>query len=503
MSSKLLTKGLWGSIHQYLSAIINAIFNLLIITYIIRELTVEEFGVYNFILSIILVAKIITSLGLGPVIQRYLPEYKERGNNYFQKRIARGAMLIRFFAALVFVLILLGSRHKIMDIFSLPAYSNELFPIIAFIIILVLESQLLGDGILVALLENRYWNFSRIVYNVSKFALFYLAISYGYGLRGIVWAWLIVESLLLTLFLIKGYQVVFSLPLQKEEIQKIPIRRFVNFGGYLYLYNMGYVFRDKATDIFLLSYFLGSEAVGLYSFAFGIPLMLMGFSPGAKLRAILTPLLVRQYTKTNSREELSYYFKFINRITFFAMVPVFLIGMILANKIILFAFNPEYLEVKNLFILSMGFMIIQQFTYSYSPVLFALEKGKIIFIASLVSIYNLIMDIILIPIYGVLGAILATGSAGIIMLLYYHYAMKKTINLTYPWKSFGKYSINAVIAALAVFALRSFIFNILSLLLVLLVGGIVYLIASYVNKGFEQRDRKMLNEAIGREVWVF
>jgi|ETNmetMinimDraft_2_1059921.scaffolds.fasta_scaffold47665_2 hypothetical protein len=73
----------------------------------------------------------------------------------------------------------------------------------------------------------------------------------------------------------------------------------------------------------------------------------------------------------------------------------------------------------------------------------------------------------------------------------------------YPWKSFGKYLINTLIAAIMVFAMRDFISNILSLFIVLMIGGLVYLIASYVNKGFDDADRKILNEAIGKKIWMF
>lgn len=503
MPKSLLRKSLSGSIHQYIAAIVTAIFSFLITIYIIQRFAVEEFGIYNFVLSIILVAQIITSLGLTPVIQRYLPEYKEKGNNYLQKRIVTGAMLIRFLVALVFIFILLASTTKVIDIFNLPDYSNNLFPIIALIILLVLESQLLGDAALVTLFENRYWNLSKIVYSITKFTLFYLVISFGYGLIGIMWAWLVVELLLFILFLVKGYHVIFSLPVRKENVQKLPIKRFISFGGYLYFHQLGYFLRDKATDVFLLSYFLGTHAVGLYSFAFGVPLLLMGFSPGSKLRPILYPLVVQRYTKTNSKDELSYFFKFINRIIFFTMVPVFVISMILADKIILYVFNPDYLKVTNLFMLSLGIMMILQFVYAYSSILYALEKSRIIFIGILASIYNLTMDVILIPIYGILGAILATGSAGIILLFYYHYALKKTINLPYPWRSFSKFSFNTLIAALVVFLMQGFVNNILSLFLVMFVGGLLYLMVSYLNKGFEKKDRNILNRAIGKEVWVF
>ena len=505
MSSNLSQKAFSGSIHQYAASLVMLIFSVLTSIYIIRELAVEDFGIYNFIISLVSMAQVVTSLGLAPTIQRYLPEYREKGNNYFQKRILSVSMLIRLLAGFIFVSILLIAREWIIDIFNLPISFQKFFPLVALIILLVLESQLLGDAALVALFENKYWNLSRTAYTCLKFILFYLSLSMGYGILGIVWCWLIVVVVLFLLFLIKAYKVIFSLPTKKADIQPLPIRRFFNFGGYLILQQSTWFFRDTATDIFLISYFLGTYEVGLYSFAFSIPLMLMSFSPGSRLRAIFTPLFVHSYTKTNDKQQLSYFFGLVNKIIFFSMIPIFIILIILADKVIMFIFNPDYLTVTNLFILSLGFVMLQQFAYAYTSIIYTLEKTKIVFVGSLFAFYNLIMDIILIPPLGILGAILATGSAGMMLPVYYHFAMRREriIELKYPWKSFVIFSVNTIVTGVIVFLLRGFIHNIISLFCVLAIAVIVYLGLSYLNKGFDDKDRKIFNDAIGKDIFVF
>lgn len=505
MSTNLTQKAFSGSIHQYAASLVMFVFNILTSIYIIRELAVEDFGIYNFTISLIAMAQIVTSLGLAPTIQRYLPEYKEKRNNYFQKRILSVSMLISLLAGFIFVSVLLIANNWIINTFNLPVSFLKLFPLIALIILLTLESRLLGDAALVALFENRYWNFSRTAYTCLKFILFYFSLSMGYEILGIVWCWLIVEVVLFLLFLTKAYKVIFSLPIKKADIQPLPIRRFINFGGYLILQQSTWFFRDKATDIFLISYFLGTYDVGLYSFALGIPLTLMSFSPGTKLRAIFTPLFVRSYTKTNDKQQLSYFFELVNKIIFFSMVPIFVILMILADKVIIYVFNPEYLKITSLFVLSLGFVMIQQFAYAYTSIIYTLEKTKILFVGSLFAFYNLIMDIILIPSLGILGAILATGSAGMMLPIYYHFAMRREggIELKYPLGAFARFSVNTVITAGIVFLMRGFINSLPSLICVLAIAGIVYLGLSYLNKGFDEKDRKIFNDAIGKNIFVF
>ena len=226
-----------GSIFHYLTKVITNVFNFLIIIYVIRKLKVEEYGLYNFLLSIILLAQIITSFGLAPIIQRYLPEFKEKRNNYFQKKLILLAMLVRFIVGFVFVLILLGCNKWIIKAFNLP----EIFELISYlmflIILFVLESQLLGDAALISLFENKYWGISKCIYSILKFSLFFLALNLGYGILGIVWAWLVVEGLLFILFFKKIWKVVFSLPVKEEEVYPLSLKRFLKFGLPLWFQN--------------------------------------------------------------------------------------------------------------------------------------------------------------------------------------------------------------------------------------------------------------------------
>lgn len=506
MSSDNLSQKIFsGSIFHYLTKVVTTIIGVFVTIYIIRKFSIEEYGLYNFLLSVVLSAQIVTSFGLGPIIHRYLPEYKEKNNNHFQKRILLLAVFIRFIAGFAFVLFLLLASNWIVDIFNLPETSKSILPLISLITLLTLESELLGNAALLSLFENKYWAISKGIYSILRFCLFLLALKLGYGILGIIWALLIVELILFVLFLVKTWKVVFSLPVTKEEIRPLPVKRILKFGLPLWSRSIFYLFQNKVTDIFIISYFLGQKWTGLYSFAFGIPLVIMSFSPGNTLRAVTTPALVQKYTRDNNKEDLSYFFQFMNRVIFFTVIPISLTLMILSNEIIKYVFTSTYLEILPLFILSTGFLMIIQFNYAYTSILYTLEKSKIMFIASGAAIYNLIMDLILIPRLGILGAILATGSAGIMLLPYYYFALKKeeAVKLKYPWKSFIKFSLNNIPLCFTLFFLKGFIHNIASLIGILIIGAIIYLYLSCLNKGFEKKDRELINKAIGRKLFVF
>ena len=503
MTEQLLKKGFQGTVYRYLSSGAGIFFSFIISVYLIRRLSIEDYGVYNFLLSVLALAELLGSFGLLQVVQRYLPEYRKSGETYIQKRIVEMAMLMRFFAGLAVIFILLTAGDRIAHFFNIPDHANSLFPILSFIILFYLQSQILGEAVLGALLENRYLSLAKIVYMALKFMLFYFAISSGYGVRGIIWAWLSVELVLFLIYLIKVRRVIFSVRMDRKFRFGSPFKKMLKFGGSFYFQGFSYFMINKTGDIFILAYFLGPDAVGLYSFVFGLPLMIMRLAPPSLLRPLLVPLVITKYAGTDNKEDLERYFLFINRLTFFIMMPVFLFLMIISDKAIIYLFNPLYITGQGLFILSLAFMMVYQFVYSYSAILYLLEKNKLIIFSGLIALLNLLGDILLIPVYGVLGAILATGTIGLLLLAYYHFSIRKTVRLRYPWVSFGRFGINALFAGAAIFTMRNFISDIFSLICVLLGGLFIYIAASYFNKGFDERDRSVMNRAIGKEIWVF
>lgn len=502
-SLRLLSAGFHASLYQYFTTAMASLFNFLSLIYVLRKLEVGEFGFYNFLLSAVFLIQTVSFAGTDSIIQRYLPEYEETGNNYLKKRILGFCMLLCLLAVSVILAAVFLAREKIAALFNLPGYSTGLFGVLAAITVLSAESYLLGDIALVSMFKNRYWSLCSISYSFIKLASFYLAFRLGCGIRGILFGWLAAEVLLFALLIGKACRDIFSLPVKKEDIVKLPLKRFFDFAKFLYFHKLTQFFRRKGLDIFLLSYFLGPGAVGIYSVSFGIPLLLLQISPANKLHPILKTISIRNYTKERNTENFFHLFSFLNRITFFLMMPLFVFAMVLADKIILFLLNPGYASSADLFRLSLAFIAVHQFGFVYTPLLFTLERTKIIFVTGLISLLNLVLDLILIPVYGVPGAIAATGITGIIIILYFRYATGRIIPLAYPWRSFAVFSINILLTALPLFFLRPLIKNIFSLTWASLTAVSLYLVLSFFNKGFETEDRDTINRTIGRKIWVF
>jgi O-antigen/teichoic acid export membrane protein len=501
--SSLSQKVFIGSIYNYIGQFGTALFAILIGIYIIRKFSVSDYGVYNILVNLATIALFFTSFGIPGILERYMPEFYERKRYHLMRRTVIWGLLLRLLAGFVFVGIVLMHSNLFIEYLHLPPEIVRYFPVLCVIILFVIESQLLGGAVLAALLEQKYLNLSNLIYSAVKFILFFFSLYLGYGLIGIIWSWVIVEALLFLLYFSKCYSLTLAHKVTKDNNEKLPIKRMVKFGSFLLFSSIGYFFLDITIDTYLIAYFLDTTAVGLYSFAMGIPHQLLMYSPALILSSILLPVSIRRYTTNRDKSELKYIYQLYNKIVFFSGVPIFVGLILLADKTIVYVFNPAYIGVLSILIIYSIFSAINMFVYTLGPVIRTLERTEIYALIQVFAVYNIVMDIVLIPEYGIAGAAAATLSAQFFKFLFQLGLTKRHISIRYPWHAFGKMAINVAIMGVIVFSLRGFVNGLLSLGFVILIGGISYFICAYFNKGFDDKDRKVFREAIGKDIFVF
>ena len=288
---------------------------------------------------------------------------------------------------------------------------------------------------------------------------------------------------------------------QNASAAKLPIKKIIRFGLFNYLNDTTFIIFDFNTDFFIISFFLGSEVVGLYSFAATTVSKLYNFLPVSVAATVLFPILVRKYSRQEDKDELHYFFRLYNKTALFFSLPVAVGLCVLADKIIGYVFHPQYLVVAHVF----RFIAFAQVVYVLSTVLAyfvqILEKAHYTFYARVFVIYNIVMDIVLIKIFGLMGVAFATASAWFFNALFVYFLLRRDIKLTYPMKAFTKIMTNSIILGLIVFLMRPFIQSIWSLIGVALGGFLVYLLLNWFNRAFEGRDLVVFNKMLGAQVF--
>ncbi len=159
-------------------------------------------------------------------------------------------------------------------------------------------------------------------------------------------------------------------------------------------------------DTFVLGYFKTAEIVGLYSAA--LPLARFIYEPLSALLLIYTPIATGLYSR-NRMPELNRSFTVSTKWLMFLSLPIFLVLFLFPEVVLRLFFGGGYVPASAaLRILSIGF-IISNLLGPNGATLVALGHPRFLMWNTLVTFgVNLVLDIILIPPLGIVGAAIAS-----------------------------------------------------------------------------------------------
>lgn len=163
----------------------------------------------------------------------------------------------------------------------------------------------------------------------------------------------------------------------------------------------------NSIDIFLILYFLDSRAVGIYGVAYALARILAMFSTAF---GYLSTPISSQLEKSDNINEAIEVQAIIARWTLIVSLAVAIPMIAFSSGLLGLIYRPAYsIGGSVLVILSVGF-VIKNTLQVHKSILAALGKSKILAInTATTAILNIVLNIILIPRYGIEGAAVATS----------------------------------------------------------------------------------------------
>lgn len=181
-------------------------------------------------------------------------------------------------------------------------------------------------------------------------------------------------------------------------------------------------------DRVMIKQYLSLTEVGLYGVAFrlasAISLVMIGF------QSALTPLIYTYHKEENTPVQLAMIFRFFMLVS----LTVFLGMSLFAKEIIMFFTSEEYYEsykivkylVPSILLLSM---------YIFTPGIGIAKRSKyILWISILGALVNILLNIVLIPLLGTIGAALATLISSLVAFVVYMVISQKFYYVPHEWK---------------------------------------------------------------------
>lgn len=260
------------------------------------------------------------------------------------------------------------------------------------------------------------------------------------------------------------------------------LRRMIRFGVPVTIAGMSYS-AFQQSGILILTYFGTLVDVGLLNIALPTSSLLISLS--SSIAFVIFPLASELWTqglKDHLREGMNLLYKY----TLIVVIPLSLTMFSFATLIISTLFGNKYLGASSsLMFLSIGtiFWIIANINFNFlAGIGKSAESMKIIIGMTLASIA---LNFVLIPFFGLMGAVWSIIAGYFLALVISIGILRKHVSINIPFSFLVKIFIAGLVFLFGIYKAKSFLEmtnEYIEALLVLLLGGIVYVIALLILK---------------------
>jgi O-antigen/teichoic acid export membrane protein len=323
-----------------------------------------------------------------------------------------------------------------------------------------------------------------IIQTLGRLFLVYALILIGLGLYGVIIGTVAVWGFVFLLCIARIVQQIgFIIPKFSH------LREYLNYGAPLTPNNLIRWVTDSS-DRYLVGYFLNLQAVGIYSASYTIGYLIQFFV--APLQFVLLPELSRFYDQNNMNMVKQYLSRSLKYFLLITIPSVFGLS-VLATPILTILTTEEFISgsvVIPLIALSGLFAGVFQIVINIALII---KKTKFPLLIQLsAASVNVILNIFLIPMIGILGAAIATLASYLLMVASCIYISFQFI----PFDLNKVFILKSIAASSVMGGILYFLhpINILQLIATILIGIIVYFAVLLFIKGLEKGEILMIKD---------
>ncbi|MGC8776267.1 MAG: flippase [Minisyncoccia bacterium] len=444
------------------SNIFGRVFRAIIIIYGARILGAEGWGIFSYALTITGILSIFMDFGINPIILREFS--KQSGEN--GKKYLGTAFVLKLILIVLGILIIVFLGPYIVKI-------KEVLPLLPFVA-LILAFDILREFTFAISRSQEKMEREAGIYILTNigilvFGFLFLKINPNVKSFALGYVFGTILGSLVSLWTFKNYfKNIFSY--FSPGLIKIILFAAWPFAlsGFLSIFLTN-------TDIFLIGWFLDATQVGIYAAALRI-IQLLYVLPG-----IITLSLIPAFSRLANKDDLKLKYLLESGIKVLSLIafPLTIGGLILAKPIMLFIFGKEYVLGASSFAVLALTISIDFYAAILMNAIFAYDKQKYLSVyTGIGALLNVLLDLILIPRFGILGSAWATFLAQFVSNAYLWIKMKQ-INPFQFLPLIKKGALAAILMGILSFALN--LFN-LQVLINILISGAFYFALLYLLK---------------------
>lgn len=397
-----------------------------------RYLGKEHLGDYATLLVIPVFIRLLNSFGLETLINKILPELNVKDPTGAQGHfLVSRIMVIRFLTTLAFCILIYLFLPSYLDFIHNPQLIEFRWTLIFYFAVITIDSIL--SVLYMALLRFKTLAITEVFGALTNLILLVVFIKLDYGIYAVLYAYIIAATLTSIAYLSMA-KIKYPDASAKPEWNNMGHLAWVAYG--IGLFGFGVM---TQSDVLLMNYFKVSRGdVGLYHLATGLGATL------SFLLAGIAPMALSLFSETHAKdgvEGLSNLYCQIVGFASYLTIPVYVFCAINASYVIGFIYGTEFLEGKNAlatYATLAGIQTALGVNFSVSA-LFVVNQRDIALRSTVEgSILNIALNLFMIPAFGMMGAITATGMTMLYMVLRQLNVLRKEIEINPAFPTIGQ-----------------------------------------------------------------
>jgi len=379
----------------------------------VRGMSHQDFGVLNLLYAFIPLVSTVASLGLEQTLRRYQPEYLQNGNEAAARWLVRFVASARFGTSVIVLGAVLLTWNTAAPWFKLTPYRAE-FALFSLLVLLYFQTRILQLSLAARMLHRL---------SVGSLTVLSTVKLIGYGL--LVWQ----DSLTLDRAILvdtTGFAIVYvvlriayrrhvppSNFSAKYRPDKEERRRLGRYAFYNNFNDAGSMILNSKSDNFFIAALIDPVAVGVYGFFTRLNEMTQHVLPVRLFDRVLQPLLFA-LPKDVADKRMPKYFTLLVNMNLLFQWPILAAAVAFHQEILHVVFGGKFAQDSWLLPVVAGFSTLNVIATPVTLVAQYEEKAVVILLSKITIIYNVIALLVLLPILGVYGAAIASGSAQVL-----------------------------------------------------------------------------------------
>ena len=445
---------------------------------IARYLGVADYGIVSFAISFTGLLGILMDLGMSTYVVREIAKHKDQLDKYMNN-----IFLFKFILAIALFLIsgillyLLGYSNLTIIVTLLFTIELILMSMVTFIVAIFQSFEKLKYQSIGAIINSVFLLLGILITITFDYGIIFIAISY------------IIGYLFYFAYMFYNYVRNFSFPSFELDLPfiKSVVISAIPFGLTNFFYTIYF-----SIDIVMLSFLTGDYATGLYKSAYNIINVFATFF--VVYQSVIFPVMSKFFQESQDLIKISY--ELSVKYLLLIIIPLSVFIFFYARPIVDLIYSSQYSLASTpvqILIWTVSFLFING---AAAVLLNAIDKEKTVTkIYIIAAIFNVCLNLVLIPMFSYDGAAIATVLSEILItVLTLHHIFKTDYK---PDLGLLKNVIKLIICGIILFVALYYL-N-LSMWLAIPVGLIIYLISLFITRSIDDADKYIIKELLGKQ----